>query len=313
MIYFIDFENVHLSGLAGIETLSSEDTVVILFPYALKSALIKFMSECTTDATIQFYCISVGYKDALDMKLILKAMLMYKTGNSKIAFISKDHIFTGIKDALREFNYLGKLTLAVGSACDKLFRYYCFDYGTLSIFEKVDAIYFNSGHEFVSPPMSTYRLVDQCEMHPEANLKVHGLHTVEERKELWRALEGLEEPKSGKELTGVVLRETKTSEATTDTPAKPVYSLTDNIRRDAAWHEATVSFCFDFLYSIRTECKIYDTKVQTALLSALKRVKASDRSISTMLKMAPGFIGCKEQRLRDCYNAYMKAGVRGAK
>lgn len=311
MIYFIDFENVHLNGLVGIDKLSCEDTVVILFPIGLKQALIKFVTDCTTDATIQFHCISVGYKDALDVKLILKAMLLYKAGNSQMAFISKDHIFAGIKDALQEFNYLGKLTLAVGTACDALTKYYCFDYGVLRIYKKVESIYLNSQHNFIAAPVDTFTLVEEIELHPENNIKVKGIHTIEDRQELWKALDKVNAPEQTSESLGVILKETA---PVVDAPV-PKYKipLNENVKRDDAWHELVTYFCFDFLYAIRNECKIYDSKVQVTLLNTLKRVSAKERSIDTMLKLAPGFVGCKGPVMRSCYDKFVKAGGKYAK
>lgn len=302
MIYFIDFENVHLNGLKGIETLSAKDTVVILYSYSQKSLLIKFVSECTTDATIQFHCVSVGYKDALDMKLVLKAMLMYKAGNSSLAFISKDHIFTGIRDALREFNYLGRITLAVGTACDSLYRYYCFEYGTLRVYERVSDVYLSSDNEFIPAASETFRLVNTIEIQPDANIRVCGIHTADERKELWRRLEAVEEPKCGQELSGVIARDTK---ALAVTPIKPLYGLTDNIKRDNDWHSVVFDFCFNFLYAEREHFKIFDSRTQTTLLRTFKAIVPKDRCIEAMLKATPSHVGCKEQQLRDLYNVYV--------
>lgn len=324
MIYFIDFENVHLNGLIGLESLNSKDTVVILFPYSLLSSVRKFLAECETDATIQLHCVSVGYKDALDVKLIVKAMLMYKAGNSKIAFISNDRIFAGIKDALKEFNYLGAITIAVGSACNNLFRYYCFKYGNLYVYERVENVFVEDGHDFSAELKPTFTLVETTELAPERNIKIHGIHTEEDKLAVLALLDAIEEPQCGKELLGIVNRESKplaeskpaNSTVQTTSPVvttKKVYGVKERVRSDKEWNDFTYDFCYNFLYSVRTSCKLYSNKMQAAILERIRKTPVSKRSADTLLKITPGFMGCKETLMRELYDAYTKVGAPNAR
>lgn len=90
--FFIDYENVHQSGLNGIEKLTENDKVIIFYTptnETITFAMYKKMTRC--NANIDLHRITIGGKDALDFQLC--TFLGYVIGNSpetKCYIISDD-------------------------------------------------------------------------------------------------------------------------------------------------------------------------------------------------------------------------------
>lgn len=97
---FIDFENVHKSGLEGIETLSRFDRVFLFYSDAAESINIDQIVNCK--ARLKFVKAVNGQPNALDFQLV--AFLFRKLRRGKKYFIiSKDKGYTSILDLAKDY------------------------------------------------------------------------------------------------------------------------------------------------------------------------------------------------------------------
>ena len=98
--YLIDFENVKSKGLVGIEAVSKQDKVIIL--YSENSDTISFdmhQKVLESDADIEYMKVRVGLKNALDFQLsTLLGYMVAKGENSHIFVISNDKGFDRLHD-----------------------------------------------------------------------------------------------------------------------------------------------------------------------------------------------------------------------
>ena len=90
--YFIDYENVNISGIEGVKNLKPEDTVYIFYSEQIKNILFEKCIELVkSKAKIEFIKISKPGKNSLDFQLA--TYLGYILGKEKkqsIYIISKD-------------------------------------------------------------------------------------------------------------------------------------------------------------------------------------------------------------------------------
>ena len=89
-IYYIDYENVSSQGLKGVELLSENDEVILLYSKKadhVKIDILTMMME--SKARIRFLPVHVGTPNALDFQLVTLLFLNYKPENS-CYIISKD-------------------------------------------------------------------------------------------------------------------------------------------------------------------------------------------------------------------------------
>ena len=89
-IYYIDYENVSSQGLKGVELLSENDEVILLYSKKadhVKIDILTMMME--SKAKIRFLPVHVGTPNALDFQLVTLLFLNYKPENS-CYIISKD-------------------------------------------------------------------------------------------------------------------------------------------------------------------------------------------------------------------------------
>ena len=105
-IYLIDYENVHYSGLNGLEKLTEISTVIIFYTQNAESIPIPFFqkfAECK--AKIEFYRVECGEKNALDFQL--STFLGYILGEDKNAdchIISNDKGYEFVRNFLKTKN-----------------------------------------------------------------------------------------------------------------------------------------------------------------------------------------------------------------
>ncbi len=104
--YLIDYENVHYSGLNGLEKLTEISTVIIFYTQNAESIPIPFFqkfAECK--AKIEFYRVECGEKNALDFQL--STFLGYILGEDKNAdchVISNDKGYEFVRNFLKTKN-----------------------------------------------------------------------------------------------------------------------------------------------------------------------------------------------------------------
>lgn len=67
-VYLVDYENVHQSGLTGIETLSTDDLVVIFYSYDGAAVPVYVLDKCT--ARLDYRRVVTGTTNALDFQLV---------------------------------------------------------------------------------------------------------------------------------------------------------------------------------------------------------------------------------------------------
>ena len=89
-IYYIDYENVTSQGLKGIELLTEEDEVNLLYSKKAETMKIDMLTQLMASrANIRFLPVHVGTPNALDFQLITLLFLHYTEGN-RYFIISKD-------------------------------------------------------------------------------------------------------------------------------------------------------------------------------------------------------------------------------
>ncbi|WP_022765274.1 PIN domain-containing protein [Butyrivibrio sp. XPD2006] len=98
--FFIDFENVHKSGLEGIETLSRFDRVFLFYSDAAESIDIDQIVSCK--ARIKFVKAVNGQPNALDFQLVGFLFRKLRRGR-KYFIISKDKGYTSIMGLAKEY------------------------------------------------------------------------------------------------------------------------------------------------------------------------------------------------------------------
>ncbi|MBP3761273.1 MAG: hypothetical protein J6I55_07375 [Ruminococcus sp.] len=110
--YLIDYENVHYSGLNGLEKLTEISTVIIFYTQNAESIPIPFFqkfAECK--AKIEFYRVECGEKNALDFQL--STFLGYILGEDKNAdchIISNDKGYEFIRSFWKAKNIKIKIS-----------------------------------------------------------------------------------------------------------------------------------------------------------------------------------------------------------
>ncbi len=97
---FIDFENVHKSGLEGIKNLSRFDRVFLFYSDAAESIDIDQIVSCK--ARLKFVKVINGQPNALDFQLVASLFRRLRRGR-KYYIISKDKGYTSIFDLAKEY------------------------------------------------------------------------------------------------------------------------------------------------------------------------------------------------------------------
>ena len=68
--YFIDYENVHADGFIGVERITENDIVCVMYTERSKSISLEFIEKIgKQNARIESYKAGVGTKNALDFQL----------------------------------------------------------------------------------------------------------------------------------------------------------------------------------------------------------------------------------------------------
>ena len=89
-IYYIDYENVSSQGLKGVEALTEDDEVVLLYSKKADNVKIDILSTLmSSKAKIQFLPVHVGTPNALDFQLVTLLFLNYRK-EDHCYIISKD-------------------------------------------------------------------------------------------------------------------------------------------------------------------------------------------------------------------------------
>lgn len=119
MHFLIDFENVGLSGLVGIEHLTRKDSLYI-FHNAQKAQLpIKLMDAiCKTRCLFSSIQLVRGGKNALDFYIAAKVGEIGSKSGDTICIISKDQGFAAVQDYI--FCYLRKTVILSTCISDAL-------------------------------------------------------------------------------------------------------------------------------------------------------------------------------------------------
>lgn len=102
--YYVDYENVASSGLAGIEKLAAEDIVNVLYSIHTKSIPMDVVNALLkSPASVKFFKVPTGQKNALDFQLV--ALMFYQADKNVPAYIVSGD--TGYDAALSMGKQLG--------------------------------------------------------------------------------------------------------------------------------------------------------------------------------------------------------------
>ena len=89
-IYYVDFENVSSQGLRGVDALTGNDALIVLYSKKADNVKIDILTELLrSQARIRFLPVHVGTPNALDFQLITLLFLGYSAENQHF-IISKD-------------------------------------------------------------------------------------------------------------------------------------------------------------------------------------------------------------------------------
>ena len=78
--FYVDFENVHFDGLAGIDTLNKSDRVFIYCRQDDVSRIRTYFSFTKTKATVSCRIVEATTKNALDFELLSEMFADYRRG-----------------------------------------------------------------------------------------------------------------------------------------------------------------------------------------------------------------------------------------
>lgn len=105
MIFLVDYENVHASGLKGIENLKANDEVVIFYSINATNVSLDVAAKIKESlAKVTFKCVDVGHANALDFKLVTYLFCGINR-RRKYAIISKDLGYREAIEMASELNY----------------------------------------------------------------------------------------------------------------------------------------------------------------------------------------------------------------
>lgn len=90
--YFVDFENVHLQGLEGIESLRRSDKVVIFCRKEDINKIKMYLSKKDVTASVEGYIVTETTKNAMDFNLVSDLFSRKRRGGF-VYIISKDKGF----------------------------------------------------------------------------------------------------------------------------------------------------------------------------------------------------------------------------
>lgn len=104
--YFIDFENVHSEGFAGIESLGKNDTLYLMYTEHCKAVSIEALEKiCRRKINLEVYRAGTGTKNALDFQLSsFMGYIIAKNEEKENSFyiVSKDTGFNPLIDFWKE-------------------------------------------------------------------------------------------------------------------------------------------------------------------------------------------------------------------
>ena len=105
MVFLVDYENVHASGLEGIENLKSNDEVIIFYSVNATNIPLDMAAKIKESlAKVIFKCVDVGHANALDFKLVTYLFCGINR-RRKYAIISKDLGYREAIEMASELNY----------------------------------------------------------------------------------------------------------------------------------------------------------------------------------------------------------------
>lgn len=107
--YLVDYENVNSQGLEGISSLTNNDTVIIF--YSEKADTMTFglhLKLNETAAAVQYQCVDVGQKNALDFQLSSYLGFLIcdnlNRGDCKYYIVTNDHGFSCLSSYWKKIN-----------------------------------------------------------------------------------------------------------------------------------------------------------------------------------------------------------------
>ena len=112
MVYLVDFENMGYEIINEIEYLSEKDLVIIIHSEVHTERLILKLKDKNFKAKVRLQEVTVGYKDALDFKMITYSMLLFRNKYKEIVYVSKDKGYLSVKDTIVEFG--ANITVMLG-------------------------------------------------------------------------------------------------------------------------------------------------------------------------------------------------------
>ena len=109
-------ENIGYDGLVGLDGISDQDKIVILYSEIFERKLPEIVGKYNIKAELEMKKVSTGYKDALDFKLLAYGLLLYQAGQKELIFVSRDKGYLSLKDAIIELGI--PINIRIGFAPD---------------------------------------------------------------------------------------------------------------------------------------------------------------------------------------------------
>ena len=92
VVYLIDFENVHLSGLAGISCLEKKDSIIIFCREPDVTRIKKYLKKTDHKCKVSYFLVTASTKNAADFEIV--SFIGVEHNSAEMFFIiSRDHGF----------------------------------------------------------------------------------------------------------------------------------------------------------------------------------------------------------------------------
>lgn len=122
--YLVDYENVNSQGLEGISSLTNNDTVIIFYSENADTMTFGLHLKLNeTAAAVQYQCVDVGQKNALDFQLSSYLGFLIcdnlNRGDCKYYIVTNDHGFSCLSNYWKKINVNVDLICTLsGSSCN---------------------------------------------------------------------------------------------------------------------------------------------------------------------------------------------------
>lgn len=162
MVYLIDFENMGYEIVNELGYLTEKDLVIIIHSEVHAERLKLMLETIETKAKVKLQEVTVGYKDALDFKMITYSMLLFRNKYKELVYVSKDKGYLSVKDTIIEFGANVTITLGFTSTLKYIETLYVICGGVCKKYEnRVGDFYtINEENKFENINKPIYKLLE---------------------------------------------------------------------------------------------------------------------------------------------------------